>query len=36
MYTPQGTFKKKMCFWINKQYLQEKLINPIYLNKSEK
>ena len=28
--TPQGTYEKKMCFWINRQYLQEKVLDKIY------
>lgn len=30
METPQGTFEKKKCFWINQKYIQEKILNPIY------
>lgn len=30
METPQGTYEKKKCFWINQKYIQEKLLNPIY------
>ncbi|MBR4684042.1 MAG: hypothetical protein IKO95_04405 [Spirochaetia bacterium] len=28
--SPQGTKEKKMCFWINKQYIQKNVINKIY------
>ena len=28
--SPQGTMEKKMCFWINKQYIQENVIDKIY------
>ncbi|MDE7291453.1 MAG: hypothetical protein K2N58_05345 [Treponemataceae bacterium] len=28
--TPQGTFEKKKCFWINQRYIQENVLNPIY------
>ncbi len=28
--SPQGKMEKKMCFWINKQYIQEKIIDKIY------
>ena len=28
--SPQGTMEKKMCFWINQQYIQEKVIDKIY------
>ena len=31
MVTPQGTQEKKMCFWINQKYLQDKILTPIYL-----
>lgn len=30
MYTPQNTLEKKICFWINQKYIQEKILNPIY------
>ena len=32
MCTPQGTYEKKKCFWISKNYIQEKLLNQIYKN----
>jgi DNA mismatch repair protein MutH len=28
--SPQGTYEKKMCFWINQQYIQENVIDKIY------
>lgn len=28
--SPQGTMEKKMCFWINQQYIQENVIDKIY------
>ncbi len=28
--TAQGTLEKKMCFWINRQYLQEKVLDELY------
>ena len=31
MYSPQGTFEKKMCFWINQKYIQKKILDYIYL-----
>ncbi len=30
MYTPQGTFEKKKCFWINQEYIQKNLLDKIY------
>lgn len=30
MCTPQNTYEKKMCFWINQKYIQERILNPIY------
>ena len=30
MKTPQNTSEKKMSFWINQKYIQEKLLNSIY------
>ncbi len=32
MLTPQNTYEKKKCFWINQSYIQEKILNPIYNN----
>lgn len=31
MLTPQGTYEKKKCFWINQSYIQEKILDKIYL-----
>ena len=28
--SPQGTMEKKMCFWINQQYIQENVVDKIY------
>ena len=35
MLTPQGTQEKKMCFWINQKYLQDKVLTPIYLEEKK-
>ena len=30
MYTPQGTFEKKKCFWINQEYIQKNVLDKFY------
>lgn len=30
METPQGTWEKKKCFWINQSYIQKKVLDTIY------
>lgn len=30
MYTPQGTYEKKKCFWINQEYIQRNVLDAIY------
>ena len=30
MYTPQGTWQKKKCFWINQEYIQKNVLDAIY------
>lgn len=32
MYTPQKTLEKKKCFWINQEYIQKNVLDPIYRN----
>jgi len=33
MFTPQNTYEKKKCFWINQSYIQEKILDKVYGNR---
>ena len=33
MYTPQRTYEKKKCFWINQEYIQKNVLDKIYKGK---
>ena len=30
MYTPQGSYEKKKCFWINQEYIQKNVLDKVY------